>query len=96
MFSIFEACAKARCKPHTHTHTHAETHAQAQVCTQRAALSNNSVEMKPPVHRGQSLQIHICEETLKKTLIVLKTLNVGIDRTTDRNVFVFFLAYGMK
>lgn len=44
-----------------HAHTHAETHAQAQVCTQRAALSQQFIGNEA-LHRGQSLQMHICSE----------------------------------
>lgn len=43
------------------THTHAETHAQAQVCTQRAALSQQ-FSGNEALHRGQSLQMHIYSE----------------------------------
>lgn len=59
-----EVMVQARCEPKTHkdTHTHAETHAKAQVCTQRAALSQQ-FSRNEALYPGQSLQMHIYSES---------------------------------
>lgn len=54
-------CTRRRQQAHKEPRMHAETHAEAQVCTQRAALSQQ-FSGSEALHPGQSTQMYICSE----------------------------------